>query len=391
MKRSIDLFFNNDEQQRLIDFCSNIHQNPELSGQEINTTDAIVNMLNSLGVQQINRLDPTGVVAVIPGAEEHSQKVAIRGDIDALPIQETTGLSYQSHIPNVMHACGHDIHTSWVMASVMLLIKQPAPGPVVCIFQPSEEISQGAKQVLSQFDFSDIKAIIGGHVDRRYNVGEVVVHNGPISASSDYFTLTIHGMGTHGARPLDGHSPFPLAGEIIQKIEMFAAQKRPSAILSICQVNAGSSANIIPDDVVIKGTIRTQHPDDRQCLIDFLKGLESNESSVSVHCHLDQGSPAIINHSELVTWAESAVETTLGRDQLVPLAQPNMASEDFGFYVEQIPGVFLRLGVKQPSEPFIPVHNSNFVADQESLFYGGAVLAEWARVASDNVNKGLLS
>ena len=186
-------FYSKEEQDFLIQFQQDLHANPELSFEEYKTQKKIIKALEKIGVKEIREIAGTGVIARIKGTSSDAPVVAIRGDIDALPIQEDSGLAYASKNKGVMHACGHDVHASWVIAAATILMKSPPKGDVVLLFQPAEEIAKGALKMIEEGALEGVSAIIGGHVDRNYPIGQVVAHDGAIASSSDRFSITVKG------------------------------------------------------------------------------------------------------------------------------------------------------------------------------------------------------
>jgi len=364
-----------------------LHAHPELAWNEHHTQAFLLAELKKLSPLAIHPVK-TGLVVRIKGKESSAPLVAIRGDIDALPIQEATGLPYASLTPGCMHACGHDMHATWALGAAQLLTENPAQGDVLIIFQPAEEIVQGAKAILETGLLDDVRFIVGGHVDRQFEVGEVLVHEGAISAASDRLDLTITGASAHGARPHEGSDPVVAAAAWIQAIQTIVSRSLPPdtvAVVSIGKLSAGVAHNIIPESVTIGGTIRSQTPEVRQKIHTLLRQFSEQIAAaygVSAKIDITLGAPPIVNQSPAVNWAREAVTRLLGAEALVTLPRPNMASEDFAFYMEKIPGCFLRIGVREEGAVFIPAHSPQFYADEGAIGVGASALAETARVAS---------
>ncbi|MBM3899982.1 MAG: amidohydrolase [Gemmatimonadetes bacterium] len=195
------------ERVRIVALRRALHAAPELSWQEYGTQRTLRAALEASGITEIRTVADTGLVATIPGRTVGGTTVAIRGDIDALPIHEETGLPFASQHPGVMHACGHDMHAAWTVAAGVLLARDPAVGAVKLVLQPAEEVGEGAARILASGALDDVQMIFGGHVDWRFRVGEVVATAGPLAASTDTFTIVFHGRGGHGARPQDAIDP----------------------------------------------------------------------------------------------------------------------------------------------------------------------------------------
>jgi amidohydrolase len=314
--------------------------------------------------------------------------VAIRGDIDALPIEEDTGLSFSSTTPGVMHACGHDTHAAWAVGAAQLLTERRAEGDVLVVLQPAEETGKGAAAVLASGALDGVAAIFGGHVDRRFVVGEVVAQAGPLAAAADTFEIILTGRGAHGARPHEAADPIVGAAAIVSALQTIVSRRlNPStpAVVTVATIHAGSAPNIIPGRATLGGTLRAVDPQTRAMLADAVReiaeGVAAAHGLTAAVC-LSLGPPPIVNPEPPVAWARRAVETILGTGALVPLGITNMAGEDFAYYMERIPGCFLRIGARLPDEPVIPAHTPQFHVAEETLFVGAAVLAETARVAS---------
>ncbi|MEX2015839.1 MAG: amidohydrolase, partial [Candidatus Hydrogenedentales bacterium] len=193
--------------KQLDELRQDLHRHPELSWQETKTSDRLHAALTALNPKSLQRVAKTGIVARIAGRNANAPIVAIRGDIDALPIQEDTGLPYASANAGVMHACGHDVHATWTVGAAALLAENPAMGDVLVVFQPAEEVGEGAMAVLESGALDDARVIFGAHVDRRFAVGEVVAQEGPLAASADSFEIVLTGRGAPGARPPEGRAP----------------------------------------------------------------------------------------------------------------------------------------------------------------------------------------
>ena len=384
--------YSKDQIHSLVQLRKELHRFPELAFEEVESKRRLIEMaskfLTNLSYEAVAQ---TGLLIRIPGQNNTLPPVVIRGDMDALPIQEDTSLDFASQSPGKMHACGHDIHMCWVMAAGILLAKEPALGPVHLLFQPAEEIAQGAKQVLESGVLSGAGAIFGAHVDNRFEVGQIVVQPGPISASSDTFTIVIHGVSAHGARPQEGKDPLPAMTAILQGINSFMARSlSPSvvAVISVGQIQAGTAHNITPGDVTIRGTIRAQTQDVRNELHRALARIVSHSTAMwDVTCDLDiaQGPPAIINCSPQIDWVKEAAQSVVGSQNVCELPEPNLGAEDFSFYLSQFPGCFIRIGSRENGDVYTHAHSPQFVVANETIFVGGAVLAEVARVASSRL------
>jgi amidohydrolase len=367
-----------------------LHQHPELSLAETETARRLATALTDVaGLPRADvRLVGTAVIGRVRGRQPGAPVVALRGDIDALPIQEATGLPFASQVPGVMHACGHDVHATWAVGAAALLAAAPAPGDVVIVLQPAEEIDRGAAAVLDAGVLDGVAAIFGGHVDRRFAVGQVVADDGPLAASADTFTIELVGHGAHAARPQESADPVVGAGALIVAAQAIVARRvHPAtpAVLTIATLHAGTANNIIPDRAVLTGTIRTVDPATRRLVreeLERMAGAIATAYRLEARITVELGPPPLVNPHQPAEWARQAVRTVLGDRALAPLGIVNLAAEDFARYLERMPGCFLRIGAREPGGDPIAAHSPHFTAAEESIFVGAAVLAETARVSS---------
>lgn len=380
--------FSASQQCTLVKLRRTLHRHPELSGHETVTAARLTDALVSLGVQEIHRVAGTGIVARIPGRRQSAPVVAIRGDIDALPITEATNLPFASAMPGVMHACGHDVHAAWTIGAAMDLLRDPANGDVLIVLQPAEEVGTGARAILESGALDDVAAIFGGHVDRRFLVGEVIAEAGALAASADSFTVTLVGRGAHGARPHEAADPIVAAAAVISALQTIVARRidpASPAVCSIGSVHAGTAPNVIPEMATLTGTLRAMSADVRARLLHELTQITTSVASahgVTATVTVDEGTPPIVNPAREAAWARDAATSVLGRGAVVPFGITNMGGEDFAFYMERIPGCFLRFGARHIGEAATAAHSARFDVAEGAIIVGAAVLAECARVAS---------
>ena len=267
------LGFSDEAAARLTALRRDLHRNPELSWKEEKTAARLEAELKSLGATDIRRVVGTGVVGRIPGRSK-GRTVAIRGDIDALPIEEATGLDFASSNKGVMHACGHDVHATWAIGAAMLLASAPADGDVLVLLQPAEEMGEGAAAVIASGALDGVDAIVGGHVDRRYEVGQVVAQEGPLAASTDNFTIELTGQGAHAARPHEAADPIVGAAALITALQTLVSRRLDPAVpgvVTVGTVHAGTADNIIPSRAELTGTIRAVTRASRDLLVEELQ------------------------------------------------------------------------------------------------------------------------
>jgi hippurate hydrolase len=388
MFRAVANQFNPALADKLITLRRAIHQHPELAFRETETAKRLVDALRSCGLDEITRVGATGLVVRVPGRNRSAAPVAVRGDIDALPIQEATGLPFASTIPGVMHACGHDVHATWAVGAAALLTMSPAEADVLVVLQPAEETGGGALAILDSGALDGVAAIFGGHVDRRFEVGQVVADEGPLAASADTFEIEVLGAGAHAARPHEARDPIVSAAAIVSALQTIVARRLNPAtpgVVTVGSIHAGSAPNIIPERAVLSGTVRAVDPASRDLLLSEVKHVSEAVAiahGTIAHLMLDRGTPPIVNPTAATQWAREAAVRVLGERSVVPLGFLNLAGEDFAHYMERIPGCFLRIGAREPGGEIIPAHAATFYPAEESLYVGAAVLAECARVAS---------
>jgi hippurate hydrolase len=374
--------------KRILALRHDLHRHPELAFEEHRTAERLEHELALLDPAEIRRVAGTGVVARIRGRDPEAPMVAVRGDIDALPIQEETGLPYASEEPGIMHACGHDVHAAWTVGAAHLLAREPAAGDVLVVLQPAEETGRGAAAVLESGALDGVSAIFGAHVDRRFQVGEVVAQAGPLAAAADEFRVELAGRGAHGARPHEAADPIVGAAALVTALQTIVSRRLDPAIpavVSVGTIRGGSAANVIPERVTLSGTLRATDPRTRSLLHEEVRRISDAVAALhrlEARVELELGPPPIVNPAEAVGWAREAVEALLGPQALVPLPTLNLAGEDFAWYLERMSGCFLRVGAREPGGEPTPAHTPRFYAADESTLVGAAVLAEVARVAS---------
>jgi hippurate hydrolase len=385
---SVRALFPDSIASQLISIRRDLHRNPELSWHENRTAGVLAATIRELGLDAITPVAGTGLVVRVPGRDASAPVVAIRGDIDALPINEDTGLSFASDNPGVMHACGHDVHAAWSVGAIMLLLAKPARGDVLVVFQPAEEVGEGARAIIESGVLDPVRAIFGGHVDRRFEVGQVVAQEGALAASTDTFHITITGTGSHGARPHESHDPIVGAAALIGALQTIVSRQLDPAqagVVTVGTINAGTAPNIIPDTVELGGTIRATTPATRTLLTNEVRRIATSIAEsygLGAVVTLSGGTPPIVNPPAMIQFAREAATNVLGADSLTPLGTTNMGGEDFAEYMQHIPGCFIRVGACEAGGRVIGAHSPAYYADEGALFIGAAVLAECARVAS---------
>jgi len=367
-----------------------LHAHPELSYEEYETAKFVTNKLKSLGLQPTEGIAGTGVVALIEGKNPNQRVVALRADMDALPIQETGSSAYKSVHPGVMHACGHDVHTASLLTTARILteIKDAFEGSVKLIFQPGEEKNPGGASLMIKAGVLDNPrpaAILGQHVMPLVPAGKVGFREGMYMASSDEIYLTVVGKGGHGASPDLAIDPVVIASHIIiglqQVISRNASPKQPT-VLTFGRVIAEGATNIIPNEVKIAGTFRALNETWRaQGLEKIQKMAEGIAESMGGKCivEISHGYPYLENDRELTARIRRAAEEYLGKENVVDI-DLTLGSEDFAYYSHQVPASFYRLGTRNDARGITSfVHTSNFDIDEEALRIGPGMMA-WLAV-----------
>ncbi|HEX7122320.1 MAG TPA: M20 family metallopeptidase [Gemmatimonadaceae bacterium] len=381
--------FEGSEVDALVALRHDLHRHPELSWQEERTATRLEASLASLGIDEMRRVAGTGLVARLPGRERGGAPVALRGDIDALPVHEDTGLPFASEVPGVMHACGHDVHATWTVGAAMLLRRVPARRDVLLVFQPAEEVGAGAAAILASGVLDGVSHIFGGHVDRRFPIGTVVTDAGPLAASADTFTIELHGRGAHGARPHESADPIVGAAALVTALQTVVSRRidpAAPAVVTVGSIHGGTAPNVIPGQVTLTGTVRTLLPEVRTRVHDAVRHLAQSIAAaydLTAHVTLDHGTPPLVNPTTGAALAREAATRVLGAEQVVPFGVTNLAGEDFACYLEQMDGCFLRIGAREPGGEPMPAHSPKFMVADGAILVGAAVLAECARVAAE--------
>lgn len=371
-------------EDEIIKIRRDIHQNPELSFQEYRTSDLIEKYLKSLSNLEVSRIGETGIVGLLNGRQPSQKVIALRSDIDALPISETTNLSFASKIPGKMHACGHDVHISVLLgaANILSQLVNEFNGTIKFIFQPAEEKLSGAEEMVKKGVLSNprVDHIIGFHCWPEIPLGTIGLRKGAMFAASDSINLKIKGVPGHAAHPHQVIDPIIISAHIIVALQTIVSRELEpidSAVLSFGQIKGGTAPNIIPDQVELSGTVRTIDINTRNSMqerIERIAGYVANGLRGEIELGYIPGCGPVISDEELNQKLEVAVSEVLGEDKIVFLKNPSMGSEDFSFYLEKIPGMYFRIGTRKPNDPFIPLHSSNFKVEEKSISIGIAAL-----------------
>ena len=374
-----------------------IHMNPELGNREFETARLISAKLEPLGFEVRTGVAKTGVVAVLRGSQP-GPAVAVRADMDALPVQETTNLPFKSLNPGVMHACGHDVHSSVVLGTALVLnsLKDKIKGTVTFLFQPAEEGAPegeegGADLMIKEgaLDNPSVGAVFGFHVWPE-NVGTVLVAPGNVTAASDTFTITVKGKSAHAARPHEGVDAVVIAAEIVtalQTVVSRASDPTDPAVLTIGTINGGVRRNIIAERVVLEGTVRTLSETNRKKIPLLMESIVRNITGMyGADCQFEykEALPSVFNNPELAAAMTPTLTKLLGKDKTL-IWKPQMIAEDFAYLAQKAPGFYFFLGVKNPAqETAAPLHSPNFSPDERSIPLGIRILSHLLLDALDS-------
>ncbi len=377
-------------EEDIIAWRRDFHQHPELSNQEYRTAGIVADHLRSLGMEVETGVAKTGVVGLLRGPAD-GPVIALRADMDALPITEETGLPFASTVTaivngqevGVMHACGHDLHTSSLMgvASVLAAVRDVLPGTVKFIFQPAEEGAfdydiWGAKMMVAEGVLEDPRpdAIFGMHV-WPFETGTIAYTGGAIMASVDNFSIKVSGRGGHAAAPWETADPIVAAAHMLTGLQTLVSRNaeltKGAAVVSVGSIQGGNRNNIIPEVVELLGTIRTHNEETRQLIHERLKTYVHNTAEAfgtEAEIRIDSLYPAVINNSALVNSILPAIGASVGTENVLEM-DPLMIAEDFSYFANEIPGMFYMLGILPPDHagPVEPIHSPRFDVDEAAI------------------------
>lgn len=370
---------------RMVEIRRHLHQHPELSEQEYETMEYLSGWLHRLGIRHEKGIAGTGLVAYIEGERTEKACVALRADMDALPIDEKNEVEYKSQRPGVMHACGHDAHMTSLLGAMMILQenRNTFGGTVKCIFQPSEEkYPGGAIRMIKAGVLQNPapEAIFGQHVYPELPAGKVGFKPGKYMASTDEIYITIRGRGGHAASPHQNIDPVVIGSEVVIALQQLVSRKaNPTmpTVLSFGRFVANGRTNVIPDEARIEGTLRTFDENWRaeahEWITRLVTGLAAAHGATA-EVFIDQGYPFVYNHEPLTLRAMEAARRLLGNENVVEL-DLRMTAEDFAYYGQHVPACFYRLGTALPDRPFTPLHSANFDIDEKALITGSSLMA----------------
>ncbi|AGB40303.1 amidohydrolase [Halobacteroides halobius DSM 5150] len=355
-----------------------LHKYPELGFEEVRTSQQVVNFLTELGLE-VEQKEETGVVGLLDCGQ--GPTVALRADMDALPISEQTEVSYKSSHQGVMHACGHDGHMAILLetAKVLVEFRDQLSGKVKFIFQPAEEGPGGALPLIEAGVLESVDNIFGLHINNQLTTGVIGVQPKAASAAADELDLIIKGDSGHASTPHQGVDAIVIASQVITALQnIISRQVNPhqAAVINIGTIKGGYRRNVIADKVKLTGTVRTTEPNLREFMPErieqIVEGITINQGA-SYELDYNFGYPVLINSSSLVDELSTVIESIPYVEELRYLSQSSLGAEDFAYYLEQVPGVFFRLGAAKPSEDYYSAHHPKFNFDEEALKIGVAL------------------
>jgi len=374
----------------LVEMRRDIHRHPELGNREVRTGKLVADRLKALGLEVRHPVAKTGVVGVLKGGKPGAV-VAIRADLDALPIQETNDVPYKSEVAGVKHACGHDAHTTIVLGAAELLskMKERLSGTVVFVFQPAEEgppqgEEGGAALMIKEglLDTPKVQAIYGLHMDPFLEIGQLGFAVGPIFASSDTFIIEVQGKTTHGAYPDTGLDPIPVAAEMAQALQLVVSRQtnaQSPKVLTIGQIHGGNRFNIIADKVVMEGTIRTLdaavRKDVKERMARTVKGVAEANGTTATLRYDGDGNPPTINQEALTRASIPSLERVWGKTNVIEV-KPQMGAEDFAQFAARIPALYVKMGIRNEARGIVAkMHTPDWDIDEAVLPLGVRTMA----------------
>lgn len=373
----------------ITEFRRYLHKYPELSWQEEKTCLKICQKLEAWGIPY-RIVAKTGIIVDL-NVKANEKCIALRADIDALPIYEETGLEFASVNEGIMHACAHDGHTSILLGALKILSIENLPFGVRFIFQPGEEHGNGASRMIDEGALENVAAIFGGHIDRHFQPGEIVVTNGAVNASTDQFRILINGQGGHGARPHESIDAVVVGSLIVMAIQTIVSREvnpaHPS-VVSIGVFSAGTASNVIAGTAKLEGTIRAL---DEKVRLHLHKAIERVAKSVAllhgaqINVEFIKGTPPLYNTEEMSNLSREAAEKVIDKKEIKKLHTANMGGEDFSYYLKHVLGSYVRFGGQVKGRESYPAHSSKFDFDEHVLSVGAAYFVAITKIAGEKL------
>lgn len=373
------------EKNYLVSVRRHLHKNPELSLKEFATATFIEEQLEAMGIADYRRIGETGVLATITGNNGDGKTVLLRADIDALPVQEETAVSYSSHTDGVMHACGHDVHTAALLgaAKVLQALHNTFAGQVLLVFQQAEEFGHGSRFFLAENVTKNVDRAFGLHVSPDFPVGTIAMVKGADAASCDYFKINVQGKGAHISKPHKGIDALYIASLIVTKLKTLAKEvisPNETALIGVGKIFSGTSYNIIAENAVIEGTTRTFSYDAQELLKQKIIEVAEQiaiENGGSAVTEFETFTSALINHNVAYDEVYRVADKIVGSENIITDKSFIMGfgSDDFAEYLRETKGVYVHLGTADPEneETRNPLHSSKFQIDEQSLLIGASL------------------
>ena len=373
----------NDMASDLIRTRRKLHQHPEIGDHEFETSAFVTEQLEALGLEVLHPVG-TSVIGILRGSKP-GKTAALRADMDALPVQEETGLPFASEVPGMMHACGHDIHTTAALGAARILTahREELSGNVKFFFQPNEEGTGGAERMVKAgcMDNPHVDAVFGGHVDPEIPVGQIGIRYGKAYAASNPFVITLHGASSHGAQPDRGLDPIVCGAQIVSAVQTLVSRRTSptdACVVTFGSFQAGTAGNIIPPFAKMQGIIRTLGPETRERItrefVTLVQGV-AKAMGLDAEVQVSVSYPGIVNDDAPTDLVKSTAERMLGGKNVLLLREPTMGTEDFGFFASAAMGSFIKVGVSHTQEPGAPLHSDHFDPDERALPIAAALYA----------------
>jgi len=375
----------------LIQLRRHIHAHPELSGQEYQTAALVAGELRKAGWEVKEAVGKTGVVAEM--GNKSGPIVGLRVDMDALPIEERTGLDYSSSIQGLMHACGHDLHTCIGLGVAKVLAKNKyTSSRIRIIFQPAEEIAQGANWMRSEKVLDGVKALFGVHVYPDLSVGKIGIKSGTFTAAAAELEIDIVGNGGHGARPHEGIDSIWIAAKVISGLQEAISRRLDAlkpVVISFGKISGGSAFNVIADRVKLLGTVRCLDSKLYEKLPQWIEKIVQNIASnygAQALINFKSIAPPVYNDPDLTNLLFTCAKNVMDEKNIIYLEKPSLGAEDFAFFLQDVPGTMFRLGVAG-EKGCAPLHSGNFSLDESSLELGIKILSQTIIMSTETVQK----
>jgi hippurate hydrolase len=370
-----------------------IHSHPELAFDEHRTSDLVAERLASWGITVTRGIAGTGLVGTLRNGDS-PRAIGIRADMDALPMPEANEFEYRSQTPNVMHACGHDGHTTMLLGAARYLAEtRNFDGTVHFIFQPAEENGGGGEVMVKEglFDRFPCDMVFGAHNDSSIPIGQMTAVPGAVCANTDDFYIRIKGRGGHAARPHRAVDPVVIGAQIVLGLQTLVARRvdpLDSAVLSTCQFHAGTATNVIPDEATLSGTLRTLKAETRDSMERLMRELvlgTATANGAEAEFTFERGYPSVVNDPAAVERAAKAGAKLLGADKIIHERLPGMGGEDFAYMAQKVPGCFVRIGQADGEKGTKPVHTVHYDFNDDILPIGASL---WATLVEQELARG---